>query len=116
GATPRSGNSLSPSAHARVSGHGHKGDRARWGGGARATGERKSALIRSKKARRKGAHGVSLPCSLIRTGSRSLVTSAVVAEIRPVSVAVVRRIAIAVVGRITVAVIGTIPIVQMRSR
>src|SRR5262249_58383367 len=45
-------------------------------------------------------------------GARSLVTCAVVAEIRPVSVAVVRRIAIgiAVVRRITVAVRGTIPV------
>src|SRR5262249_62362726 len=50
--------------------------------------------------------------------ARSLVTCAVVAEIRPVSVAVVRRIAIgiAVVRRITVAVIGTIPVAVIRIR
>src|SRR5260370_6955563 len=51
-------------------------------------------------------HGAWCPCSLIGVRGHSLVTCAVVAEIRPVSVAVVRRIAIAVVRRITVAVRG----------
>src|SRR5262249_42048005 len=72
----------------------------------------------------KGAHGFSLPCSLIGARSRSSVTSGVVAVIIPVSVAVVRRIAIAVVrriaiaviSRITVAVRGTIPVAVIRIR
>src|SRR5258706_14754370 len=51
-------------------------------------------------------HGAWCPCSLIGVRGHSLVTCAVVAEIRPVSVAVVRRIAIAGVRRITVAVRG----------